>query len=185
MGNSKKGRICLICGVDISHKDGKAKFCNKEHSNLYFKNKKKFDNFEYKKGKKCKLCGIDISHKIKSAQFCCRGHKSKYYKANNREKVNEWKRDWQKKNLKSILESRRLEKIKEVEIYGFTKSYLRTYAKRHINDLIKLKGKKCFKCGRKDFLEIHHTKYDKNPENWEFVCLNCHILIHEPTALIN
>lgn len=173
-------RKCLVCGVDISHKDGKAKFCTPEHSTKYFNEKKRLKKLEEKKGRSCKKCGRDISEMRSNAEFCCREHKTRYYRDQNPEKVKQWRKDNQKKHLRKILDRRLIKAQKERDELGYSKNYLRTYAQRHINDLRAIKEEKCCECGSRQFLGIHHIKYTKNPEDWEFICHSCHMKHHNP-----
>ena len=177
-------RKCLICNINIDHKDGKAKTCCKEHSIQYSNQIKAQKKLEAKFGRVCELCGVDISKKNKNARFCCRQHKEKHYRHTNRDKVREWKRNWDNNNRDKIRKSDTKKRHEEIMENGFSKKYMREYARRHINDLVKLKGKRCYICNTNKFLSIHHTKYTKDPKDWEFVCYICHTREHEPTTLL-
>ena len=139
---------------------------------------------ELQKERLCELCGKDISHKIKSARYCCRQHKEKHYRHLNRDKYKKLKNEWNKKNREKVTRLDKERRHKEMQQYGYSKRYLRTYAKRHIDKLKEIKEEKCFKCGSRSFLDIHHKKYTKKPEDWEFICHKCHMKLHNPTTLL-
>lgn len=179
-----KENKCLNCGKDISNMRSNAKYCSSSCINKYSRKPRINNNININSNKKCELCGVDISHKQKRAKYCCRLHKEKHYRFINRDKVRVWKKNWNKNNRGKILQLNRNQEIKERTEFGFTKKYLREYANRHKKELILLKGKFCYKCGEKKFLEIHHHKYTKNPKDWDFICINCHRLHHEPTTLL-
>lgn len=132
----------------------------------------------------CELCGVNINHKRLGARYCCRSHKNSHYRHLHRDRYNEHKKRWQRENLDKIAQSRKEKRSKEIKLYGYTKNYLREYAKRHIDELRTIKPEKCFKCGTEEDLVIHHEKYTKNPKDWEFVCNPCHRRLHNPTALV-
>lgn len=168
---------CNYCNKPLYNKSSRAKYCDYLCKSRYLR------GIVISSNRVCKLCGIDISKKRTNARFCCKEHKERHYRDTHIEQYREYKRnrsDEVKEREKIRAREKRHREIKEI---GFSKNYLSTYAQRHVQDLIKLKGKMCEHCNTKRYLEIHHVKYTKDPNDWIFLCRDCHMKLHNPRKI--
>lgn len=115
-----------------------------------------------------KCCSIKCSKKLwRKNNYAKHLHSARIYKSKNRELLcKKWKKYSLKNKEKLRVYFKRYNLVHKKEIREKNRERLRAW-----REIIKLK---CYECGSKDNLEIHHLDYAYKTKNFVVLCLSCH-----------
>lgn len=131
------------------------------------------------------LCGIDNCNRKYHAKGMCNKHYSNNLRRKNREKYNEWERNWAKNNPEKKLASNLKYLQKLSKSFDITSSQYNHTLNAWSKTIKKLDNNICKNCNSKENLHAHHImpkasfpKLSFNLDNGITLCIVCHSSMH-------